>query len=225
MSNSIDKTARLAELSAELDSTAVSEPAGVRRLREARESAAAREESASADAPDAPRLPQPGEWLHSLDESGVAILRSTSIFGSASVTLYRGDSIQVDAAMLEADLNRFNQPGGWSALLHNEPAQVARWGAVRIRAGRAPRDLQPWTHGSPLWSERREEARRAAWAQPNPEARAEALAEVHRVFGAAPSTSTITGTIRGDADAEAQGAAIAASAAAGVPNLVGGVSS
>lgn len=167
-----------------------------------------------------PRTAQPGEWMHCLDEGGIPIPRSASIFGAPSVTLYRGDEIEIDAAMLEADLDRHGRPG-WAALLHDDAMQVEKWGSVRLRPGRAPRDLQPWVHGSPLWSEQREAARRAAWAEPNPERRAEALAEVKRTYGDAPTTSTVlnTATTPTERAAAEQAERIAASAAAGVPNL------
>ncbi|WEK62090.1 MAG: hypothetical protein P0Y60_04860 [Candidatus Microbacterium colombiense] len=193
------------------------EPAGVVRLREARERAAARD---VVDDGDAPRLPEVGSWMHSLDEGGISIMRSSSIFGAASVILLRGDEIQIDQEMLEAKRDRFGNPG-WSGVLHDEQAQVERWGAVRLRPGRAPQDLEPWTPGSALWAEQREKARREAHGLPTAEARSEALAEVHRRFGAAPTTSVVLNSARTPSERAAaeQSQRIRTAASKGEPNL------
>lgn len=213
-----EKTARLAELSAELDTTEPL-PVGQQRLKRAREAAAARDASGAAEA-DAVRTAKAGTWMHSLDEGGISILRSTSIFGAPSTVLYRGDEIEIDTAMLEADRDRYGRPS-WSALVNDEDAQIQKWGFVRLRAGRAPRDLQPWSRGSALWAEKREAARREAWAQPSAEARAEALREVQRVYGDAPVTSTVLNTAKTASERayDEQAERIAASAAKGTPNV------
>ena len=213
---STDKSVRLAELSAELE-TAEPLPVGQQRLKRAREAATARDASTT---PDAARTAKSGTWMHSLDEGGISILRSSSIFGAPSITLYRGHEIEIDQAMLDADQDRWGRPS-WSALLDDEEAQIAKWGFVRLRAGRAPRDLQPWTHGSALWAEKREAARREAWAQPTAEGRAEALSDVQRVYGDGPVTSTVLNTAKTASERayDEQAERIAASAAKGTPNV------
>lgn len=195
------------------------ETTGQRRLREAREQAAALDTDA-VNEPASPRVTQPGEWMHSVDEGGVKIMRSTSIFGAPSVTLFRGDEIQIDAEMLEADLDRRGRPG-WSGVLHDEAAQLQRWGAVRLRPGRAPRDLESWTHGSALWAEARETARREAHQLPTEQQRADALAEVARRFGPPPTTSVTLNTAKTASERAAveQEARIRSAAAKGTANV------
>ncbi len=213
------KTARLAELTEELDALDAPVPAGVARLRAAREAAAAASE-ASSSYDSGRRIAQPGEWMYSVDEGGVKVMRSTSIFGSPSVNLFRGHEIEIDQAMLDADLDRHGRPG-WSGLLYDEDAQIQKWGAVRLRPGRAPRDLESWTHGSALWAEAREHARREAHQLPTEEQRAAALLELHRRFGPPPVTSTTLNTAKSPSErahAE-QEARIRAAAAKGLPNI------
>lgn len=215
-----EKKQRLAELHAELN---IPEPAdsltpAQQRLKAARERAAALDDAVVDD--DAPRVAAAGEWMHSVDESGVKIMRSTSIFGAASVTLMRGDEILVDEEMLAADLDRHGRPG-WSGVLHDESAQLQRWGAVRLRPGRAPRDLESWTYGSALWAETREQARREAHRLPTEQQRADALAEVHRRFGPPPVTSTTLNTAPSPSERAAveQQIRIRTAAAQGLPNI------
>lgn len=164
------------------------ETIGQRRLREAREAAAALESTSTTTA-SATDTVQPGDIIHGLDEGGLAIARSVNIFGQASVILRRGDELVVDQEMIDASRDRDGNVT-WPALVLDEAAQVEKWGTVRLRAGRAPADLRPWVHGSALWRDMRERARREAHALPSAEARADALAEVERVYGAAPVTST-----------------------------------
>ncbi|MFD7872431.1 hypothetical protein ACFV3I_18255 [Microbacterium sp. NPDC059771] len=215
-----EKKHRLSELTAELDipESAASLTPAQQRLKAARERAAALDD-AVVDNGD-PRVAAAGEWMHSVDESGVKIMRSTSIFGAASVTLMRGDEILVDEEMLAADLDRHGRPG-WSGVLHDEAAQLQRWGAVRLRPGRAPRDLESWTYGSALWAEAREQARREAHRLPTEQQRADALAEVHRRFGAAPTTSVTLNTAKTASERAAveQEARIRSAAAKGAPNV------
>lgn len=213
-----EKIARLSELTAELEARDAPEPAGVARLRAAREAAAVSDLPGSSDT--GRRIAQPGEWMYSVDEGGVKVMRSSSIFGSPSVNLFRGDEIEIDQAMLDADLDRHGRPG-WSGLLHDEDAQLQKWGAVRLRAGRAPRDLESWTHGSALWAEAREHARQEAHQLPTAEQRAAALLELHRRFGPPPVTSTTLNTAQSPSERAAaeQEARIRAAAAKGAPNI------
>lgn len=166
----------------------MTETTGQRRLREARDAAAALESTTPTTA-SAVASVQPGDVIHGLDEGGISIARSENIFGRASVILRRGDELVVDEEMIDASRDRHGNLT-WPVLVLDELAQVEKWGTVRLRAGRAPADLRPWTHGSALWRELRERARREAHARTTAEARADALAEVERVYGAAPSTTT-----------------------------------
>ena len=91
--------------------------------------------------------------------------------------------------MLQAN----RRPDGSSVLdlLDDEAQQVARWGQVMIRRGPYPTDAEPWDRvGDQVWKDAREEARRAAWAQPTEASRGAALAAVRERFGDAPTTST-----------------------------------
>jgi hypothetical protein len=200
MSTNTDKAARLATLTAELDSAELDapepvddRPIGVRRLEAAREHVADLDTFETSEAASAAPVVKPGDWVHSVDESGVMLPASVGIFGTASVNLLRGDEIQVTEEMAAAARDRHGRPG-WLALVHDDDAQIAKWGSVRLRPGRAPHTLAPWTYGSPAWSEARETARREAWGLPTAEARTAALAEVQRVYGAAPTTSTTLNT-------------------------------
>lgn len=105
--------------------------------------------------------------------------------------------------------------------MYDEDAQILRWGSVRLRPGRAPRDLERWSHGSALWAEAREQARREAHRLPTEEQRAAALLELHRRFGPPPVTSTTLNTAKSPSERAAaeQAERIAASAAKGVPNI------
>lgn len=144
--------------------------------------------SALSTSPAAAPTVAPGDIVHCLDDHGFLVMRSKDIFGEPSVTLYRGDEIIVTSEMLDAAKNNAGQPGG-IAIAGDEPEQVRRWGKVRLRVGEAPSDLPRWVHGSPEWREAREQARQAAWREPDPDRRAAALREVHRRYGAAPVTS------------------------------------
>lgn len=217
MSDNIEKVARLAELTAELDTAAAPEPAGVRRLREAREAAAARDTSQVSDVASVP-LAKAGDVVHAT-ATGMQLPRTTSLWGGPpSLALTRGDRVVVTEEMIAADVDRHGNPG-WTALVHDPDRQVARWGRVHLAPGEPPADMQPWEYGDAEWSEQREIARKAAWSETDPQRRAEALQRVNDVYGPPPTTSTITATYKMDRAYEEQEARIAASAAAGVPNL------
>ncbi|MFC7943088.1 hypothetical protein ACFUPZ_07500 [Microbacterium oxydans] len=222
MTNNIDKTARVAELTDELDGAAAPEPVGVRRLREAREAAAAREVSQIPEVEGVP-LVEAGDVVHAT-ATGMHLPRTTSLWGGLpALPLTRGDRVVVTEEMIAADVDRNGNPG-WTALVHDPDRQIARWGRVHLAPGEPPAGMQPWEHGDAEWSEQREIARKAAWSETDPKRRAEALQRVTEVYGAPPTTSTVHAVYKGDVAYEAQQAAIAASAAAGTPNLRGGVS-
>lgn len=217
MSDNIEKAARLAELTDELDTAAAPEPAGVRRLREAREAAAARDASQVSDVENVPRV-KAGDVVHAT-ATGMHLPRTTSLWGGVpALALTRGDRVVVTEEMIAADVDRNGNPG-WTAMVHDPDRQVARWGRVHIAPGEPPAGMQPWERGDSEWSEQRELARKAAWAETDPQRRAAALQRVNDVYGPPPTTSTITATYKMDRAYEEQEARIAASAAAGVPNL------
>lgn len=222
MSENNEQAARLAELTAELDTGAASEPAGVRRLREARKAAAAREASTVSDVEGVPQV-KAGDVVHAT-ATGMHLPRTTSLWGGVpALALTRGDRIVVTEEMVAADVDRNGNPG-WTALVHDPDRQLARWGRVHLAPGEPPAGMMPWEYGDSEWSEQREIARKAAWAETDPKRRAEALQRVKEVYGAPPITSTVHAVYKGDVAYEAQQAAIAASAAAGALNLRGGVS-
>lgn len=209
-----DKTARLAELSAELDAP---EPAGVARLRAAREAAAASDVNDTADT--TVRMPVPGEEIHFLESGRVIPLTLPDEFiGTGGHITTRGETAIITDRMLRAAVDRHGRPG-WPALIHDEQAQEERYGSVWVRAGRAPENMDAWVYGTAEWREAREEARRAAHQLPTEHQRTEALSAVNRRFGPAPMTSTIIATIKGDADAEAQQRRMAATTAIGSPHI------
>lgn len=161
---------------------------------------------------------QAGDVIHAL-ATGLSISRTASIWGGLPpLLLTRGDRIVVTEEMVAADRDRHGRPG-WTSMVHDPDRQLRRWGKVFLAPGEPPEGIEPWELGSPEWAEARETARKAAWNEPNPQRRAVALDDVQRVYGAAPTTSTITATIKGDADYDAQQQRIAASATTGSPNV------
>jgi hypothetical protein len=120
----------------------------------------------------------PGDVLHCLG--------SVLVFGNA---WKRGDTFTLSREMVQAtvDLNGDT----WLDDL-SESAQVRRWGEPRIGVGPWPEDLlHPWVPGSRDEAEARELARKRAHRLDDPEAKRQALAEVQRVFGAAPTSQTL----------------------------------
>lgn len=160
---------------------AKAEPVGVQRLRLARERAAAL--SAADPTPETTaRRVEVGDVVHAL-VTGVHISRTTSLWGGEpALNLRRGDSFVVTQAMLDADLDRHGQPS-WTILVHDEDAQYARWGRLRLAAGEAPQGMMPWVMGDPDWKEAREAARQRAWRIIDEQEQREAFAEIHRVYG------------------------------------------
>lgn len=132
------------------------------------------------------KIVEPGTTVHVL-RGGVTVNLGGNL-PSSTVVLERGRTFTVTAEMIALTKNRNGELGG-VALAVDEDEQQRRWGEVRFRVGAAPDDMRPWIHGDADWSDARERARRAAHAQPTEDLRAEALAEVHRVYGAAPVTS------------------------------------
>lgn len=205
---------RLAELETELSDRGTDKPPtpAQRRRRDGSEALDA------LDLPDvdergAPRLPSAGEQVHFL-ETGRSIPQALpgEFTGPGSHITTRGETITLTDRLLRAAVNAAGAPG-WVAYVHDAEAQIARYGRVWVASGPAPADLAPWIHGDPEWSVARERARREAHARPTAQERAEALAEVHRIYGDAPTTSTTLNAAPHPtiAAADAQAARIAAS--------------
>lgn len=211
-----EKEQRLSELHAEL---ATPEPTGQRRLREAREHAAALD-TAEPATPEV-RMPKPADEIHFLESGRVIPLTLPEEFiGTGGHITTRGETVVVTDRMLRAAVDRFGRPG-WPALVHDEAAQIARYGSVWVRAGRAPEDMDSWLPGTPEWSEAREQARREAHQLPTEQQRADALAEVARRFGAPPVTSTTLNSAKTSSERAAaeQDARLRAAAVKGAPNV------
>ncbi|MCI9856774.1 hypothetical protein [Microbacterium proteolyticum] len=126
-----------------------------------------------------------GAVFHAV-QTGLTIPRTASIWGGEPpIVTRRGSSYTFTEGMRRAAINRLGEPG-WPALVRDPEAQVRRWGRQYLADGPAPADLPSWTPGSPEWAEQRSIAHAAAMAQPSPEQRSSALAEVQRTFGTPP---------------------------------------
>lgn len=195
------------------------ETTGQRRLREAREHAAALD-TAEPITPEA-RIPKPAEEIHFLESGRVIPLTLPEEFvGTGGHITTRGETVIVTDRMLRAAVDRHGN-AGWPSYVYDEDAQIARYGSVWVRAGRAPEDMDPWLPGTPDWAEARELARREAHQLPAEQQRAEALAEVHRRFGPAPTTSVTLNTAKSASERsyDEQQIRIRAAAAQGLPNV------
>lgn len=188
MSTNEVEPAGVAHLTHEARAALQAEPIGVRSLRAAREAAATLQAEQAASAP----IPVvPGDEIHVL-VTGVSIPTGGGFLASAH-TSRAGETIRITRAIIDASYSASGR--SWMALINNEPAQIEKWGEVRFRMGRAPEGVQTWTqYGDSDWREQREQARQAAWAEPNPDRRAAALRAVHDKFGPAPVTSTTIST-------------------------------
>lgn len=164
-----------------MTSTNSTEPAGVRRLREARAAKAARQQAASAQL-----SVRPGDMIHTVT-GGFTVATGGGYAASAHVAR-PNESICLTAAIIAAS---FSASGwSWLSIIDDDAAQLARWGEVRFRTGQAP-TVAPvaFPVGSPEWLEARQTAVTEAWAHPTAEARASALADVAERFGPPASTA------------------------------------
>lgn len=133
------------------------------------------------------KLPKPGDQFHAVT-TGITVATSTSLLG-ASTVLTRGQTVTLTADMIEASRDRNGD--SWLDLLHDDLAQIARWGEVRIAPGPAPADMAPWLPGSPEEDAAREQARRAAYALVDDAERRLALARVDERFGRLKTSRTL----------------------------------
>lgn len=133
--------------------------------------------------PGANAFARPAEQFHWLVDGIIWRAKRAALFGGVSEISRRGQTVTITSEMLDAS--------PWiSRYLGDEAAQLDRWGVVRIAPGPFPADASRWTYGDPAWAEAREIARRAAWAETDPERQTAARAAVEREFGPAPTTST-----------------------------------
>lgn len=156
------------------------------RLERLRSETAKRKQAVSAALPV-----RPADTFHAL-KTGVTISVGNGFMSTAHITK-AGENIIVTQNMIDASHDTFGN--SWMSLLGDDDAQIERWGEVRFRLGRAPEGTPTWgAVGDSDWREQREDARRAAWAEPHPERRAAALQAVHDRFGPAPTTSVTLNT-------------------------------
>jgi hypothetical protein len=140
-------------------------------------------------------LPRPGDQVHFL--APITFSTKANSFTGAGATLNRGDTITITADIIEAQRDRHGDLSrSWVALLHDEDAQVARFGQVVARPGSWPEDQERWTYGDRRWETERDNARRAAWAIADDADRAAALAAVEERFGPSRQTSKTTAVYR-----------------------------
>lgn len=139
------------------------------------------------------RIPSPGEQVHALRSGLILHLGGGGQFSSRSVTLERGRTFTITAALLDANRDRHGSlDSSMLSLVHDPEAQRARYGDVMLAPGPAPDDMRPWVYGGPEWEVARDTARRRAYALPSEAERRDALAAVEREYGAARSTSQTT---------------------------------
>jgi hypothetical protein len=132
-----------------------------------------------------PSALQPGETFHPLVD-GMTFSTSTRGLGGGHVTR-RGESYTVTNELIAATTNTLGE--SWINIIHDDEAQLAKWGAVRFAPGPWPAEKPTWTYGDREWAEAREVARLAAWNEPDPRERLDKLAEVERVYGRGAPTS------------------------------------
>lgn len=131
---------------------------------------------------DCPRVIAPGENFHALRD-GMSLPRSADLWNvDPSIVTRRGTTYIATEGMIAAARNRLGEPG-WAGAVHDEAAQLRRWGAIYLAPGQAPADLESWEYGSPEWSAARAAAHDAAMAESDVERRNAALRAVKDRFG------------------------------------------
>lgn len=168
------------------------EPVGVKRLREARERLAEIQQQDASPATEAAsaRLPVAPADVIWAKKTGVTFSTGTGFLSSGHVTT-AGESIVITSAIIDASYDRHGH--SWLAHLVSDDAQIAAWGELRFGLGPAPEDAPTWNRrGDADWVEQRSAAKAAAWSEPNPDARAAALAAVEQRFGPQVTTATYT---------------------------------
>lgn len=176
-------------------SDTTTETTGQRRLRQAREALAELEQQRAATGADEAdhetvvRLPVPGDQVHFLVAGRtVPTALPNEWIGPGNIISKRGQTVTITDRLIQAARDRFGGPG-WVRWIHDEAGQLAHYGQVWVRPGAAPESMEAWAVGSPEWENAREDARRAAWAETDPDRRAAARAAVQAKYGDAPTTS------------------------------------
>jgi hypothetical protein len=130
------------------------------------------------------KTPTPGDSIHFLVD-GFTFALDTGLMAQSHVSR-RGETAVLTQKLIDASRDRDGH--SWLDLLHDELAQIERWGQVRFAPGAAPADIAPWLPGSVEAEQAREQARRAAFAILDDTERRRALADIDARFGR-PSTS------------------------------------
>jgi hypothetical protein len=121
----------------------------------------------------------PGQKLHWLTSS-INYSTDQRMFGGTA-TSRRADTLVVTQQLLDSNVDKAGRT--FFDLLHDEAAQVARWGKPIFAPGEAPEGLTRWEAGSAEQDLFRDRARAAAVAISDPVAQAHALREVSRIYG------------------------------------------
>ncbi|WP_350352498.1 hypothetical protein ABS642_05155 [Microbacterium sp. A8/3-1] len=170
-----------------MTNTNETEPVGVRRLREARASLAARQAEQQPEAESAPLPLKPGDQFHAV-MTGCTFSTGGGFLASSHVST-AGETYTVTQQLIDASRDRYGD--SWLIYLASDEAQIQKWGAVRFRLGPAPEGIATWNQrGDADWTQQREAAKAEAWGLPTAEARAAALAAVDARFGPAVTTAT-----------------------------------
>lgn len=130
---------------------------------------------------------QPGESVHWLQDGFSYSVRDDWSTGEVS---RRGQTVTVTSEMVFANSDR--EGTSFFDLVDDPDEQVRRWGAVFLGRGEFPATEPLHIRGTPAWERAREDARVAAWANPDETARGKALRAVLKDFGPAPTHQTTT---------------------------------
>ncbi len=121
----------------------------------------------------APAGPRPGDLVHFLVHTNIVTAHGPLI-------VKPGTTVTLTGSIIELSKDRNGQ--SWLDLVDDPAAQLRQHGRVRIARGPAPTDLLP-SPGSTEHDDMHLLAHDAAWRISDPQARAEALAQVHERFG------------------------------------------
>jgi len=124
------------------------------------------------------KQPTPGTEFHFL-KSGMAYSTDTSLTGGTTVSR-RGQTGTITQTLLDANVDRNGHT--FFELLHDEDAQINRWGEIVFAPGPAPADLTAWTPGTVEEAAAREAAHRVALALSDDAERRRAVRAVNQRF-------------------------------------------
>lgn len=116
---------------------------------------------------------RPGDLVHFLVHTNIATAHG-------SVIIRPGTELTLTGSIIQLSKDRNGE--SWLDLVDDPAAQVRQHGRVRFGRGPAPADLLP-DPGTPEHDDQHLLAHDAAWRITDPQARAEALAQVHERFG------------------------------------------